>query len=63
MNTHNSEFEKLVVTVAVGLSFHRFDLVVCSFNGAGRDGMIVVGKNAETIRGKRPRHDLQGTYL
>jgi hypothetical protein len=35
MKRHNLEFEKLIISKAVGLAFHRFNFVIGTFQRAG----------------------------
>ena len=35
MKRHNFEFKKLIISKAVGLAFHRFDLVIGTLQRAG----------------------------
>ena len=50
MDGEDSEFEELLVTQAVGLSLHGFDLVVCSFERAGGYGVSAVALASELKR-------------
>ena len=39
------EFEEFHISESVGLAFHGFDLVVGALQGAGGDGVIIVGQD------------------
>ena len=49
MESEDFEFEEFVVSESVGLAFHGFDFVVGAFQGAGRDGVVVVGQDAGLV--------------
>ena len=42
-----------MVTKAVGLTFHGFDLVVGAFQRAGGNGVVVVGKETVGVKTER----------
>jgi len=52
MNALDLEFEKLEISEAVGLPFHRFDFVVGAFEPSRRNGIFVVSQNAATVLGQ-----------
>jgi hypothetical protein len=55
VNAEDFEFEELGISKSVGLAFHRFDLVVRAFQGAGRDRVVVSGQNPSGVQSKH-RH-------
>jgi len=59
MDSKDFQFEELFVPEAVCLPFHGFDFVVGSFQGAGRDRVVVVGQDAVEVLGHRVRHVAQ----
>ena len=46
------EFEELGVSEAVGLSLHDADLGIGTFEGAGGNGVVVVGEDSVTVAGQ-----------
>ena len=57
------ELEELLVAEAVGLAFHRLDLVVGPLQGARRDEGVVVGREAVAVRIQGSRHLLDARRL
>ena len=54
MKRQDFEFEECMVTEAVGLALHGFDLVVSRFQGTGGVGVIIALKSLRPT----PREDL-----
>ncbi len=55
MESEDFKFEEFLVAKALGLSLHRFDFVLDSFQRAGGDGIVVPGEDAQgrESQGKR----------
>lgn len=53
MDAEDFEFQELGAAESGGLTFHGFDLVVDAFQEAGRQRVIVPGKNIEVAEAKR----------
>lgn len=49
MNAHDFEFEELFVSESISLSFHGFDLVVCSFQWPCGDRIVVVSQDSRSM--------------
>lgn len=49
MEGEDSESEVFIVAIAVGSVLEQFDLVVGTFQRAGRDGVVVPGEQAGSM--------------
>lgn len=54
MDSEDFESEELVVSEAIGLAFHGFDLVVRAFQGARGNGVGVVGQDSQRMKTEGP---------
>lgn len=59
MAVHDFKFEEFFVSKAICFSFHGFDFVIQSFQGACRNRVIVMGQYAEAVDGNGFGHFLE----
>jgi len=51
MEGEDFEFKEFHIPEAVGLAFNGFDFVVGAFQEACRDGLIIIGQDADLMSG------------